>query len=377
MNKMIQELELKFSCIETKLELKRKYFNCSYTQETELLNANFDTNNLLKKYSTEFNTYRDGLLNKISFHTRLELDHVNLEKKHSKKLEFKPGLVKSSSISIKKLINTEFEFKNKIFSQSKLIKYKFYLGLNDVIKTILEADDMNVLLEALFLATKLGNLQIVKCLVENGADINQKGGYLNETVLMLASDKGDLNLVKYLVENGADVNEEDKDESTPLLLATDSGDLEKVKYLVENGADVNAVNNINQTALHLASENGYLEIVEYLIKNGADVNARCAHWYDNFTPLICASDSGQFEPVKYLVEHGADVNAKDKNNNTALVLALEKGHLEIVKYFVEIRAENKSNATELLLASRGGDLERVKYLVENGADVNAKGNISN
>ena len=59
------------------------------------------------------------------------------------------------------------------------------------------------------------------------------------------------------------------------------------------------------------------------------------------------------------------------------MLALEKGHLEIVKYFVEIRAENKSNATELLLASRGGHLERVKYLVENGADVNSDGNISN
>ena len=68
--------------------------------------------------------------------------------------------------------------------------------------------------EELIDAARYGDLETVKLLIENGADINAKDedGY---TVLMHASFNGYLEIVKYLIEKGANVNE-DKDGVTAL-----------------------------------------------------------------------------------------------------------------------------------------------------------------
>lgn len=55
---------------------------------------------------------------------------------------------------------------------------------------------------ALINASTSGYLDIIKYLVENGANINA-GNYLGEA-LVLAAENGHLDVVKYLVENGID-----------------------------------------------------------------------------------------------------------------------------------------------------------------------------
>ena len=59
-----------------------------------------------------------------------------------------------------------------------------------------------------------------------------------------------LELVKYLVEHGADINAKDKSGNTALMIASKDMNLEMVKYLVEHGADVNAKNAEGKTALY-------------------------------------------------------------------------------------------------------------------------------
>ena len=50
---------------------------------------------------------------------------------------------------------------------------------------------------------------------------------------------GDIDMVKLLIKDGENVNEKFSDyKYTPLMLAAKSGSLETVKYLVQNGADV-------------------------------------------------------------------------------------------------------------------------------------------
>lgn len=86
-------------------------------------------------------------------------------------------------------------------------------------------------------AAKMGNLELVKVLIEYGADINK-----NETLhqcrpLASAAEKGNLNIVKYLYDNGA---EYDLSEflRNPLIKAIDGGNLEVVKFLVESDLDI-------------------------------------------------------------------------------------------------------------------------------------------
>lgn len=87
----------------------------------------------------------------------------------------------------------------------------------------------------------------------------------NESSLIWASSRGDLEAVKYLVENGADINAKNGGGETALIVASD---LEVVKYLVEHGANVNAKNKNGNTPLILAPYGGE-EIRKILLEAGA------------------------------------------------------------------------------------------------------------
>jgi ankyrin repeat protein len=64
----------------------------------------------------------------------------------------------------------------------------------------------------------VGNLEMVKLLIANGTDVNQKN-FRGATALMAAAIDGAPSVVRYLLEQGADVNARDKDGTTALMLA--------------------------------------------------------------------------------------------------------------------------------------------------------------
>ena len=87
MSKIIEELHLKFSNIETKIALKKLSINDSYQREIKALNDNYNEQNLEEKYSRELNLYRDELLKQKETKMRLEIDQANMETKQIKNLE--------------------------------------------------------------------------------------------------------------------------------------------------------------------------------------------------------------------------------------------------------------------------------------------------
>ena len=345
MTKLCAELELKFLSLEAKIESKAKQVNNIYKDEIKLLYKKFNITHLSEKYSNGLNIYRDALLKQISFHTVLEINQANevlssrdqndelaLFKK-GRKIAFKPN-----KACIWKLVIKEFKFSQK-FTTAQLIKYQQILEISEFVskKSSHDSSDESLNNEiALLHACEKGHLEIVKCLVETGADVNAKVGLYNETALIIASKCGHFKMAKYLIENGAEVNARDKGNDTTLIKASFIGSIELLKCLLENGADVNAKGLWNRTPLFFSSENGYLEIVKFLVENGADVNAEDEY---KQTPLILASLRGHFEIVKYLVEKGAHVNAKDKDNKTSLIFACLFDHHDIIKYLVENGAD--------------------------------------
>jgi hypothetical protein len=112
---------------------------------------------------------------------------------------------------------------------------------------------------ALRIASSEGRLEVVKYLVEHGADIHSE----NNHALKWASFYGRLEVVRYLVEHGADIH---VDGDTPLLWASSEGNLDTVKYLLEAGADIHTDDDY---ALEWADRRGHSEVVNYLLEHGA------------------------------------------------------------------------------------------------------------
>ena len=87
------------------------------------------------------------------------------------------------------------------------------------------------------------------------------------TALMCASSQGHTEIVRMLLEKGAEVNAPNvHDGETALMAASESGRAEVVSLLLENGANLNATNDDGETALMIASKNGRADVLSLLLK---------------------------------------------------------------------------------------------------------------
>lgn len=91
----------------------------------------------------------------------------------------------------------------------------------------------------------------------------------DEYPLIYAAENGDEDIVKALLQAGADVNQTDSDNNTALMQATENGHNKIVKLLIKNGADVDMENDYDETALSIARENGSRFITGLLHGGGA------------------------------------------------------------------------------------------------------------
>lgn len=78
------------------------------------------------------------------------------------------------------------------------------------------------------------------------------------------------------------------------------------------------------------------EQLEDLLARGADINARDAH---GITALVRAVYKGRLQMVRDLIDHGADLNATRDDGVTPLGLAAFFGHTDVVRVLVERGAD--------------------------------------
>lgn len=104
-----------------------------------------------------------------------------------------------------------------------------------------------------------------------------------------------LNLLKALVDNGADVNARDEHDRLPIHLAVSFGSTEVVEALIAAGANVNVRDKDGQSSIHLAAFFNSTKVVEALIAAGADVNVRNEH---GRSPVHLAVSFGGTEVVE-------------------------------------------------------------------------------
>lgn len=177
---------------------------------------------------------------------------------------------------------------------------------------------------ALVLAAKQGNLAAVKEVLATGAHVDATNYSLDQHGLQAihyATIAGNAELMKVLLNAGAQINAIDYSGMQPIHYAVINGNLKLVNYVLGVGADVNAANKNGEQPLHLAASSGNAEIVNALIKSGANLEARNSA---GLTPIFNAAIAGQINVVKILLNDGAKPNPTDAYGNQ-LIKMLESG----------------------------------------------------
>ena len=186
------------------------------------------------------------------------------------------------------------------------------------------------------------SLECLRLLIQHNADPNL-AGVGNETALMYAAAAGSYDIVKLLVESGADITATRK---------------------LEHGGNSDRF----ESALHSAAHCGHVRTAELLLASKADVNTGIWCQHESLTailvsPLYTAAKYGRSQIVKLLVSRGANVNNGSMlvpgnyggGVSTPIGVAAARGHQDIVRHL--LRASTNWNDAAALQHATASDTQ--------------------
>ncbi|XP_011409497.2 PREDICTED: death-associated protein kinase 1-like, partial [Amphimedon queenslandica] len=237
---------------------------------------------------------------------------------------------------------------------------------------------------------------IIKHLVENHqldlCAVNDDG----IAPIHMACRNGRLDSVKYIIEHSPSLLElpESVHGHTPFLISVMYNQLEVVQYLIGKNCNLSASDNKGSMSAHISANNGRLNTLEYLVDNNyCDLNTTN---HQGHTPLHVAVLANRFRMIEYLlnktipsvavdwlcgVKYSLDspqdlhttnlhISAQDKDGNTPLHLACQKGKKKIVSLLVKFchsssyfLIPNKKGETPLHLVAAVGSNDAAEALL--------------
>jgi ankyrin repeat protein len=212
-------------------------------------------------------------------------------------------------------------------------------------------------------ALQMGNLELVKSLVDRGAAVDSVDGD-GVPAIVAAAVSGQTNIVELLLDRGANPNAKAPSGKTALGVACGDCRLDMIKALVAAGAIATMKDGFGFTPLKIAwdlkidgSEScsaAFNHLKTYLSEN------------DPGYRMILAAELGDVKLVRDLISAGADVDTENELEETALVAACREGRVDVAKYLLQKGAD--TNAA-LMAAAQGGHEEIARMLLNAGVEV--------
>jgi len=236
---------------------------------------------------------------------------------------------------------------------------------------------------AAFMAAGLGHVDVMRALIDHGADLESAGkpgpvspwefpspmqhavscagpdmvgllldslnggeGYRRGDPLVFPDGMGAIHCcvskrppgvdnLKVLLDRGVDPNLGDKTKWTPLQVAASWGDLDVIRVLVEAGAHLSGNpgnGSYTYSAMQMAVVRDQPGSIKLLVELGADVNQDTGH---GITPIITAAKENKQELASLLLDLGADMTSVLQNNHWSVFdTAKKEGHSGVAELLV-------------------------------------------
>jgi len=256
-----------------------------------------------------------------------------------------------------------------------------------------------------FTAAVEGNVETLQRMIQSGFDINLRDDVLynpetsgSPTALMYACDHGQVEAVKLLLDNGANVTVTDdfRNQAIHYILfgfndnitrdnQTDT--LQRAKknltVLLEKGANINAEDVNEITPLELLSRHLYniydatVELEAFLLEKGADPRLIFGETIADFLFEYTGAERREIglyqDYFSNLINHGFDINLRDQQGQTLLILYTQSDDFLIIDFLLDNRADpnivDNDGKTALDYAVTNNNDEITEILIQNEAQI--------
>ncbi|KAJ8680398.1 hypothetical protein QAD02_016185 [Eretmocerus hayati] len=215
------------------------------------------------------------------------------------------------------------------------------------------------------------NIELVKQLIEAGADVNAIDCEGNSCLHYAVENEKCREVVPVLLNAGAELDLMNKHQDSPLSIAVKVNNFEAVEILIQHGADIKTCNSAGNTCLHLAGDDATFCLL---------LNAGCTSSLNQISkcgcsPLLSAVEFCEVETLIRIIQGGADINfthqddpwyACHRHNRTPLGVAVSEKRDVIV----EVLLQHGANPNKIEKFPSGFDemsilLKAVLYCEEN------------
>ena len=229
---------------------------------------------------------------------------------------------------------------------------------------------------------------LVKLLLDNGADLNITGGKYSSAIQSAAapisgreSRENSHKVTELLLDRGADVNAAGGQFGCALIAAVEAEDIVLVKLLLERGADVEMQSPTFGTAMHHAvALNKDTSIAELLLQHRADIHSHGGPYEHTLQAAVSRNGTVTLDRMLGLKK---DIEVCDCQDGTMYQLHMTGFIMSrptnlafpsfLVKNGADINAVGGMYGTALQCAALFADIRCVRFLLDHGADVNLQG----
>ena len=266
------------------------------------------------------------------------------------------------------------------------------------------------------IAAKTGNFECLSSLLTKGSNADELNQF-GQTPLHVAARHENANCISILIKY-FDINAKDKNGQTALHLAAKCGNVEILITLLKSGACLHVKDMDGKNPLHHVAEFGHVKCLKIILsdptylgneKKNQDlsnlldeskkqkITPSGRKKYRNILPFTKIQlKAKQSKPMDAVNEEGQDlsntnkdvpysdeenfklisIDEKEKDHKTALHLASENGHLDVVQLLLykgaSVDAKDINEMTPLHLSSKNAHLDVVQLLLDERASVDAK-----